>query len=70
MARVPSAAALREAGADMGARGERAAVSVNTAPERSYNTRLNLAVARYLPSLAEAAVRVFALEYSFASGRR
>ncbi|MGX1322323.1 ubiquinone/menaquinone biosynthesis C-methylase UbiE [Bradyrhizobium sp. USDA 377] len=41
--------------------GGRAAVSVNTVPERSYNTRINLAVARYLPSLAEAAARVFAL---------
>jgi SAM-dependent methyltransferase len=41
--------------------GGRAAVSVNTVPERSYNTRINLAVARYLPSLAEAAARVFSL---------
>ena len=40
--------------------GGRAAVSVNTVPERSYNTRINLAIARYLPSLAEAAARVFA----------
>jgi ubiquinone/menaquinone biosynthesis C-methylase UbiE len=38
-----------------------AAVSVNTVPERSYNTRINLAIARYLPSLADAAARVFSL---------
>jgi hypothetical protein len=30
-------------------------------PERSYNTRINLAIARFLPSLAEAAARVFSL---------
>ena len=30
----------------------RAAVSVNTVPERSYNNRINLAIARYVPSLA------------------
>jgi ubiquinone/menaquinone biosynthesis C-methylase UbiE len=41
--------------------GGRAAVSVNTVPERSYNTRINLAIARYLPSLADAAARVFSL---------
>jgi ubiquinone/menaquinone biosynthesis C-methylase UbiE len=41
--------------------GGRAAVSVNTVPERSYNTRINLAVARHVPSLAEAAGRVFSL---------
>jgi ubiquinone/menaquinone biosynthesis C-methylase UbiE len=41
--------------------GGRAAVSVNTVPERSYNTRINLAIARYLPSLAEAAARIFSL---------
>ena len=41
--------------------GGRAAVSVNTVPERSYNTRINLAIARYVPSLAEAAARVFSL---------
>ncbi|MGE0714326.1 MAG: class I SAM-dependent methyltransferase [Alphaproteobacteria bacterium] len=38
-----------------------AAVSVNTVPERSYNTRINIAIARYLPSLATAAARVFSL---------
>jgi ubiquinone/menaquinone biosynthesis C-methylase UbiE len=41
--------------------GGRAAVSVNTVPERSYNTRINLAIARYVPSLAPAAARVFSL---------
>lgn len=41
--------------------GGRAAVSVNTVPERSYNTRINLVIARHSPSLAEAAVRVFSL---------
>lgn len=41
--------------------GGRAAVSVNTVPERSYNTRINLAIARYVPSLAEAAARIFSL---------
>jgi ubiquinone/menaquinone biosynthesis C-methylase UbiE len=41
--------------------GGRAAVSVNTVPERSYNTRINLAIARYMPSLTEAATRVFSL---------
>ena len=41
--------------------GGRAAVSVNTVPERSYHTRINLAVARYVPSLGEAAARVFSL---------
>src|SRR5262249_1061307 len=35
------------------------AVSVNTLPERSYNSRINLAIARYVPSLAEAAARLF-----------
>ena len=41
--------------------GGRAAVSVNTVPERSYNTRINIAIARHVPSLAEAAARVFSL---------
>jgi len=41
--------------------GGRAAVSVNTAPERSYNTRINVAIARHAGSLAEAAARVFSL---------
>lgn len=39
----------------------RAAVSVNTVPERSYNNRINLAIARYVPSLVEAAARVFSI---------
>ena len=38
-----------------------AAVSVNTVPERSYNTRINIAIARHVPSLLEAAARVFSL---------
>lgn len=41
--------------------GGRAAVSVNTVPERSYNNRINLAIARHVPSLMEAAARVFSL---------
>ncbi|MFO1158063.1 MAG: methyltransferase domain-containing protein [Reyranellaceae bacterium] len=41
--------------------GGRAAVSVNTVPERSFNTRINLAIARYAPTLADAAARVFSL---------
>jgi SAM-dependent methyltransferase len=41
--------------------GGRAAVSVNTVPERSYNTRINLAIARHVPSQMEAAARVFSL---------
>ncbi len=41
--------------------GGRAAVSVNTVPERSYNTRINLAIARYMPSQADAAARLFSL---------
>ena len=39
----------------------RAAVSVNTVPQRSYNTRINLAIARYVPSLADASNRLFSL---------
>src|SRR5215475_1705487 len=41
--------------------GGHAAVSVNTVPERSYNDRINLAIARYVPSLTEAAARVFSI---------
>jgi ubiquinone/menaquinone biosynthesis C-methylase UbiE len=41
--------------------GGRAAVSVNTVPERSYNNRINLAIARHVPSLMQAAARVFSL---------
>jgi ubiquinone/menaquinone biosynthesis C-methylase UbiE len=42
-------------------RGGRAAVSVNTVPERSYNHQINIILARYVPSLAEAVTRTFAL---------
>jgi ubiquinone/menaquinone biosynthesis C-methylase UbiE len=41
--------------------GGHAAVSVNTVPERSYNNRINLAIAQYVPSLIEAAARVFSI---------
>ena len=41
--------------------GCRAAVSVLTVPERSYNGRINIVVARHVPSLAEATARTFAL---------
>jgi ubiquinone/menaquinone biosynthesis C-methylase UbiE len=41
--------------------GGRAAVSVNTVPERTFNTRINIAIGRHVPSLAEAAARVFSL---------
>ena len=41
--------------------GGRAAVSVNTVPERSYNNFINLAIARHVPSLKTAAARVFSL---------
>ena len=34
---------------------------MNTVPERSFNTRINIAIARYLPSLAGAAARIFSL---------
>ena len=38
-----------------------AAVSVNTVPERSYNTRIQPIIARYVPSQAAAASRLFSL---------
>ena len=41
--------------------GGRAAVSVNTVVERSYNHQINVTIARYLPSLAEAVTRTFGL---------
>jgi ubiquinone/menaquinone biosynthesis C-methylase UbiE len=41
--------------------GGRAAVSVNTVPERSYNTRIHPIIARYVPSLAADAARLFSL---------
>src|SRR5215467_1763804 len=39
----------------------RAAVSVNTVPERSYNHQINLILTRYVPGLAEAVTRTFSL---------
>ena len=42
-------------------RGGRVAVSVNTVVERSYNHQINLMIARYVPGLAEAVGRTFAL---------
>jgi ubiquinone/menaquinone biosynthesis C-methylase UbiE len=41
--------------------GGRAAVSVNTTPERSYNGRINVIIARRVPSLVEATARTFSL---------
>lgn len=41
--------------------GGRAAVSVATTPDRSYNGRINVVVARHVPSLAGATGRTFAL---------
>jgi len=41
--------------------GARAAVSVNTVVERSYNHQINIIISRYVPSLAEAVTRSFAL---------
>jgi ubiquinone/menaquinone biosynthesis C-methylase UbiE len=41
--------------------GGRAAVSVKVAPERSYNFRINVVIARHKPDLAEAVARLFAL---------
>jgi ubiquinone/menaquinone biosynthesis C-methylase UbiE len=41
--------------------GGRAAVSVNTVAERSYNHQINIMIARYVPSLTEAVTRTFAL---------
>jgi hypothetical protein len=37
------------------------ALSVNTVVERSYNHQINVIIARYVPSLAEAVTRTFAL---------
>src|SRR3954453_12957742 len=39
----------------------RAAVSVNTVPERSLITRINVVIGRYVPSFAPAAPRLFSL---------
>jgi ubiquinone/menaquinone biosynthesis C-methylase UbiE len=41
--------------------GGRAAVSVNTVVERSYNHQINAIIARHVPSLAEAVTRTFVL---------
>jgi ubiquinone/menaquinone biosynthesis C-methylase UbiE len=41
--------------------GGRATVSVNTTPEHSYNGRINVIIARRVPSLAEATARTFSL---------
>src|SRR5579863_8105403 len=41
--------------------GGRVAVSVNTMVERSYNHQINVKIARYVPSLAEAVTRTFTL---------
>ena len=41
--------------------GGRVAVSVNTVVERSYNHQINVMIARYVPSLAEAVTRTFTL---------
>ena len=41
--------------------GGRAAASVNTVPERSYSTRIQSIIARYVPSLAPDASRLFSL---------
>jgi ubiquinone/menaquinone biosynthesis C-methylase UbiE len=41
--------------------GRRAAVSVNTVVERSYNHQINLMIARHVPSLREAVSRTFGL---------
>ncbi len=41
--------------------GRRAAVSVNTVVERSYNHQINVMIVRHVPSLADAVTRTFAL---------
>ncbi|MGY4171708.1 hypothetical protein ACVIHH_003726 [Bradyrhizobium sp. USDA 4518] len=41
--------------------GGRAAVSVLTVPERSYNGRINTVIANHLPAIGEATTRTFAL---------
>src|ERR1700756_1562223 len=45
--------------------GGRAAVSVNTVPERSYNHQINVILTRYVPGLAEAVTRTFSLGEAF-----
>jgi ubiquinone/menaquinone biosynthesis C-methylase UbiE len=41
--------------------GGRVALSLNTVVERSYNHQINVIIARYMPSLAEAVTRTFSL---------
>jgi ubiquinone/menaquinone biosynthesis C-methylase UbiE len=41
--------------------GGRAAASVLTVPERSYNGRINAVIAKHLPTISEATARTFAL---------
>ena len=41
--------------------GGRAAVSVLTVPERSYNGRINAVIAKHLPAISEATARTFSL---------
>jgi ubiquinone/menaquinone biosynthesis C-methylase UbiE len=41
--------------------GGRAAISVNTVVQRSYNHQINVVISRYVPSLDEAVTRTFAL---------
>jgi ubiquinone/menaquinone biosynthesis C-methylase UbiE len=41
--------------------GGRAAVSVNTVVERSYNHQINAMIARHVPTLADAVTRTFSL---------
>jgi hypothetical protein len=41
--------------------GRRAAVTVNTVVERSYNHQINVIIAKHVPGLAEAVTRSFAL---------
>src|SRR5262249_6345385 len=48
----------------------RAAVSVNTVPERSYNHQINVILTRYVPGLAEAVTRTFSWSAWPAAARR
>ena len=41
--------------------GGRAAASVATVPERTYNGRINAAMAEHLPAISEATARTFSL---------
>lgn len=42
-------------------KGGRAAVSVNTVPERSYNTRIHTVIGKHVPAVAADAARLFSL---------